>query len=202
MSKPNGNLVLLGLAVFGVGAVVVAAAVSNVVNDDEEVRRIRAAYPASAPVAHRVVALARQIGAKPAWIANVIQFESQWNPQAINAYVESLKPGLGASGLIQFTPTTAAELGTTLGVIRRMGIEDQFTLVERYFMLPRIPRPTSQSDVFMAVFYPPAIGRGPDWLLGSDRGPEYVAKLQRENPGIKTAADYERKALVKAKMVA
>lgn len=200
--KANANTLLVvgGLALLGIGTLVVASAAMGT-DDDGDVKAVVRAYPASAPVAARLVALARTLGARPAWIANVIQFESRWNPQAINQRVEVQTPGTGASGLVQFTTGTAAQLGTSLAKIRAMGMVEQFELVEQYFLLARIPKPlATQADVFMAVFYPRAIGRGPDWLLGSDRGLEYVAKLQADNPGIKTAADYTRKALASARM--
>lgn len=205
-TNPLLPIVVVGtLGALGLGALVVGSVASSTASDPggANAEAIVRAYPEAAPVADRLVALAHSMGAKPEWVANVINYESNWNPRSINKGVEALKPGTGASGLIQFTTTTAAQLGTSLAKIRLMGLVEQFGLVERYFRLARIPKPlTTQADVFMAVFYPEAIGRSPTWLLGSDRGLEYMAKLQRENPGIRTAADYTRKALEHARMAA
>lgn len=153
---------------------------------------ISQAYPAAAPVAARLIALARKLGTKPQYIANVINFESRWNPAIVNQ-------ASGATGLIQFMPTTAKGLGTTTTALAGMNTAQQFAYVEKYFLGVGKKLP-SQIDVFMAVYYPRAIGKSPDWVIGSDRDAEYVAKVQSQNPGIKTIADYAAKALLSAKM--
>jgi hypothetical protein len=141
------------------------------------------AYPGARDVGHAVVALGRRLGVDPAWIANVIQFESRWNPQAVNRFS-------GASGLIQFMPSTAKGLGTTVEEIRRMTAAQQWQYVTAYFSR-FAGRLRSQQDVFMAVFYPAAIGK-PDY--------RFSAKVAAVNPGIFTAADYARKALRVARL--
>ena len=145
---------------------------------------ITRAYPGAASVASQVVSLGRDLGADPAWIANVIQFESRWNPQAVNRFS-------GASGLIQFMPATAKGLGTTVEAIRTMTAAQQWPYVRAYFSRFR-GRLRSQADVFMAVFYPVAVGKGPDY--------RFSAKVSAVNPGIFTAGDYARKALRVARL--
>jgi hypothetical protein len=146
-------------------------------------------------VAGRLVALAHALGVKPEWIANVVQMESGWNVRAVNTQS-------GASGLIQFTTTTARELGTSVDAIRRMNIVDQWTLVERYFtQLPRIPKPLrSQLDVFMAVYYAPAVGRGAGFVIGSEVSAAHANALAAMNNGIRTAQDYYDYAVAHAKL--
>jgi len=61
---------------------------------------ITAAYPKAAPIAQEIIKLARWLETEPAYLANVMNFESGFNPQAINPYS-------GASGLIQFVKPTA-----------------------------------------------------------------------------------------------
>lgn len=147
---------------------------------------IARAYPGAASVASDVVALGAEIGADPAWIANVIQFESSWNPRAVN-------PRSGASGLIQFMPATATALGTTVQAIRQMTAAQQWPFVRAYFARFR-GRLNSQADVFMAVFYPAAIGKGPGYTFSQ--------RVQKANPGIRTAGDYTAKALRRARLSA
>jgi hypothetical protein len=146
--------------------------------------QITHAYPRAASVAKDVVALGRELGVDPAWIANVIQFESGWNPQAVNSKS-------GASGLIQFMPKTASGLGTSVSVIRTMNAKQQWPYVRRYF-LPYRRRLSSQVDVFMAVFYPSAIGKGENY--------RFSARVTKYNPGIFTSGDYVRKALRRARL--
>jgi len=58
-------------------------------------------------------------------IFRVIKGESAFNPQAVN-------PDSGASGLFQFIPKVAEELGTTVEEIRRMNRVQQLELYDRY----------------------------------------------------------------------
>jgi hypothetical protein len=146
--------------------------------------QVSRAYPKARDVSHALVALSGQLGIDPAWMANVIQFESRWNPQAVNR-------STGASGLIQFMPSTAKGLGTTVEAIRRMTAGQQMQYVAAYFRRFR-GKLRSQEDVFMAVFYPAAVGRGASY--------RFPARVTKVNPGIYTAGDYARKALRVAKL--
>lgn len=145
---------------------------------------IAAAYPKAAGVARDLVAVAERLGAPPFALANLIQFESGWNPQAINKTS-------GASGLIQFMPKTAVRLGTTVEAIRKLDAAGQLPLVERY-LAPFKGRLGSQQAVAMAVFYPVAMTWPED--------KPFPAAVQRANPGIATPADYTAKLLRRARL--
>lgn len=170
---------LVGLwALFGgVGAAATGA----------EAVAIAAAYPAMASYAGDIVAVAHRLGIRSAWLANVINFESRGNPQAYNPS--------GATGIIQFISTTARELGTTTDALRGMTGAQQMAFVDRYFRLARIPKPLrSQLDVFMAVYYPAAVGKGPSYA--------FPQSTWAGNPGIRVAGDYYAKAMKGAKLLA
>ena len=145
---------------------------------------IAAAYPKAASVARELVAVAERLGAPPFVLANLIQFESGWNPRAVN-------PTSGASGLIQFMPSTAKRLGTTVEAIRRLDAAGQLPLVERY-LAPFKGRLGSQQAVAMAVFYPVAMTWPED--------KPFPTAVQRANPGIRTPADYVAKLLRRARL--
>lgn len=133
-------------------------------------------YPKLLGVEDLFDAIARRLGADPAMLANLINFESGWNPGAEN-------PASGASGLIQFTPSTARKLGTTVESIRKMSVEAQLPLVERY-LAPYRGKLNSKQGLYMSVFYPKAAAWPP--------GQEFPPAVQRANPGIRTPADYIR----------
>lgn len=75
--------------------------------------------------------------------------------------------GSGATGLIQFMPTTATELGqyrkTTLSTatLAKMTAEDQLTWVYWYFrmQIDRHGPITNLEDCYMAILWPSAIGK-------------------------------------------
>jgi hypothetical protein len=102
-----------------------------------------------------------------------------------------VNPISGASGLIQFMPKTAAGLGTSVEAIRTMGAAEQWPLVRRY-LLPYQGRVADPLDLFLAVFYPAAMGKGAAYAFSQT--------VQRSNPGIITAGDYARLAMRRAKL--
>jgi hypothetical protein len=175
-----------------------AVGTDDIADTVTESAKIAAAYPKMATYADEIVRVAGTLGGgagiKPAWLANAINFESSGNPQAHNPS--------GATGLIQFMDATARELGTTTAALMGMSGRQQMAFVERYFRLNRIPTVRSQLDVFMAIYYPYAIGKGTDYVIGSEKGAQYVAKVQAANPGIKTSGDYYRLAMRNARMAA
>jgi hypothetical protein len=149
----------------------------------DRVQAIAEAYPKAKSFANEIVSTADRLKIDPAWLANVINFESGFSTSIQNRFTK-------ATGLIQFMPSTAARLNTSTDSLKGMNPQQQLVYVEKYFQ-PFIGRMKSQEDVYMAVFYPVAMGN-----------PDYVFKLsvQAVNPGIKTPRDYTAKANRNAKL--
>lgn len=125
----------------------------------------------------------------PDWLYKLIDFESSWNPQAINKKTI-------AAGLIQFMPKTARELGfsDSIDLIKKLPeINDQLEYAVKPYLLKYRPFISPQS-LYMAVFYPAARFWEP-----TKKFPENVT---RYNPGIETPSDYveyvEKKKIVKS----
>lgn len=108
-----------------------------------------------------LVGAAAQIGIDPAWLATIIQFESggSFSPAQKNA------AGSGATGLIQFMPSTAQGLGTSTEALAAMSFADQLGYVVKYFA-PYAARIRSLDDAYLAVLYPAFIGSADDAVLG------------------------------------
>lgn len=100
----------------------------------------------------------------------VMQAECGLNHQAVN-------PTSGASGLIQFMPSTARGLGTTVEAIRQMSPVQQLVYVEKYFENYK-GRMHSVEDIYRVVFYPAAIGKPDDWVFGSQNNTAGVVARQ------------------------
>ena len=107
----------------------------------------------------KVADICNQLNIKPNWLMFVMWFESRLNPQAVN-------PISGATGLIQFMPSTARGLGTTTDVLKRMSNVQQLDYVLAY-LRPYKGRMKRWVDVYLAVFYPKAMGK-PDFVITSD----------------------------------
>lgn len=70
--------------------------------------------------------VARNINCDPADLLGMMQSESGINPKAYNNHG-------GATGLIQFMPSTAQSLGTSTNALLNMSALDQLDYVEKYF---------------------------------------------------------------------
>jgi hypothetical protein len=108
--------------------------------------------------------------------------------------------GSGATGLIQFMPSTAKELGTSTAALARMTAEDQLNYVYKYFRQKIKERGpvTTLEDMYMAILWPAAVGKPATYPLFT-KGIAY-----RQNAGLDSNKDgtvtkYEAAAHVRAK---
>ena len=119
---------------------------------------ITRAYPQTAGWADKIVRAAGTLSIPdPGWLANLMSFESNLKPQARNKVS-------GATGLIQFMPSTAKSLGTSTDALYRMSATQQLPFVIKYLKKMRGRGAYNTSgDLYMAVFYPVAIGKPPTY---------------------------------------
>lgn len=118
------------------------------------------------------------------WIADTLKLSADdlmacmaWESgRTFSASVRNMA-GSGATGLIQFMPSTAKTLGTTTAALAKMSAEDQLNYVYRYFR-PYAGRLTTLSDLYMAILWPSAVGKPDDYVLFSS-GTAY-----RQNAGL------------------
>lgn len=95
------------------------------------------------------------------------------------------KAGSGATGLIQFMPATAKQLGTTTAALAKMRAEDQLNYVWKYFA-PYKGKLKSLSDLYMAILWPKAIGK-PETFVLWEKGA--MPTTYRQNAGLDTNKD-------------
>lgn len=106
--------------------------------------------------------------------------------------------GSGATGLIQFMPATAINLGTTTDALAKMTAEDQLNYVYKYF-LPFKGKLKNLGDIYMAILWPAGVGKPDSYVLWnkSTRPTTY-----RQNAGLdvnKDGAITRAECLVKIK---
>jgi len=114
----------------------------------------------------KVRTIASSLGIEPDWLMAVMDFESGLSTTAKNKYTN-------ATGLIQFMPSTAKSLGTTVEALAAMTNLQQLDYVFKY-LSPYKGRMKSLTDVYLTVFYPAAVGK-PDSFVFSD-------KVKEQNP--------------------
>jgi hypothetical protein len=142
--------------------------------------------PLSDSFLQKVGAIEQRLKMEPGSLLAVMKFETggTFDPGIKN------RAGSGATGLLQFMPSTAKGLGTSTDALAQMSAEDQLEYVERY-LSPYKGKLGTLRDAYMAVLYPKAIGK-PDWYPIFQQGTKAYtqnAGLDRDKKGMVTVAD-------------
>jgi hypothetical protein len=114
----------------------------------------------SAEFRDRVFAIARDLRVDPNYLMAAMAWESA---ETFRPDIKNMA-GSGATGLIQFMPSTAKGLGTTTAKLARMTAVEQLGYVHAYFVPARGLLHTL-SDVYMAILWPKAIGKAESYVL-------------------------------------
>ena len=129
-----------------------------------------------------VLGMAERLQTNADWIVAVMSSESAgtFSPSVRN-------PNGGATGLIQFMPSTAKSMGTTTDALAALTAEEQLAYVERYFF-PFTGKLNSPEDVYMAVFMPVHVGKSPDNVISTAGQKVYEANkgFDRDQDGVIT----------------
>ena len=83
----------------------------------------------------KIADVATRLGIPAVWLADVIAFESGFNPSIDNGY-DPDGDGFGYVGLIQFGKAAAERVGTTPSELKSMDFNTQMEYVYRYLSLP------------------------------------------------------------------
>ena len=67
-----------------------------------------------------------------------------------------------------------------------MSASQQLEYVEKYYS-PYAGKLNSPADLYLATFYPYAIGKSPDFVVGSQISLAEAREIARQNPGIQMA---------------
>lgn len=111
----------------------------------------------SSQFAQKVQTIATRLKIDSNHLMAVMWSESRLNHKAKN-------PTGGATGLIQFMPSTARHLGTSTEELYNMSDLEQLDWVEKFFK-SYAPKCKTFADLYMACFFPLAIGKGDDFVL-------------------------------------
>ncbi len=138
----------------------------------------------------KVRRVSQQLDIPEEWLLAVMDQESQFNPG-----VKNFK-GSGATGLIQFMPMTASELGTTTGELARMDPIRQMDFVYEYLALvrERYGDYKDLTDVYLGILYPKARGADMCYTLFARPGQSYRQNsgLDEDKDGRVTISDVNR----------
>lgn len=108
----------------------------------------------------RVIWVADNLGCDVNYLMACMAWESG---ESFSASIRNAA-GSGATGLIQFMPSTAKALGTTTTKLAAMTPEDQLRYVYYYFK-PYSGRLHNLGDVYMAILWPKGVGQPDHYVL-------------------------------------
>jgi hypothetical protein len=157
---------------------------------------LQIAWGARVSVAFKVklIEISQNLGVDPNYMISAMALETG------ETFSPSVKNPNGATGLIQFTPETAAELGTSVADLSVMTAVEQMDYVEKYFDPYKNLLETIE-DVYMAILWPAAIGKANTWALFSAPSAQYERNsgLDTDKDGCVTKEDAA--AIVRAKLL-
>lgn len=107
----------------------------------------------------KVREVSSNLGIDPNWLMAVMAFETG---RSFKSHTRN--PRSGATGLIQFIPSTAAGLGTSTAALANMTEIQQLDYVEKHFQ-PYKSRIRDLGDTYMAVFMPVGVGKPDSFVL-------------------------------------
>lgn len=123
----------------------------------------------------KVKLIAHNLGIpNPNWLYFVMYFETA---KTLDHTIQS--PATNATGLLQFMPSTSKSLGTTVDKLKAMTNIQQLDYVERYLAYYK-GLFKSFVDLYLAVFFPLAIGKPDDFIIETKRLKASV--IAKQNP--------------------
>jgi len=142
----------------------------------------------------KLIKICANLGVDPNFLMSAMAFESG----------ESFSPSVknkvsGATGLIQFMPSTASGLSTTTAKLAAMTAVDQLDYVEKYFN-PYKGRLNTIEDTYMAILWPKAIGEANSYVCFSSPSKAYDQNAGLDADGDGKVTKAEAAAKVKAKL--
>ncbi len=138
----------------------------------------------------RVIDVAEDLDIPPEWLTAVMYAESKLDPG-----IQNLQ-GSGATGLIQFMPSTAAELGISIERLRRMEAVQQMEYVYLYLQTVRERYGDYESitDLYLGILYPKARGQDYCYTLFARPSESYRQNkgLDKDKDGRVTVSDVDK----------
>lgn len=109
---------------------------------------------------NKVRAISTYLGCDPNHLMACMAWESgeTFSPKVVNM------AGSGATGLIQFMPSTAKDMGVTTAFLASMTAEQQLDYVEEYFK-PYRGKLKTLGDLYMAILWPKGVGKDDSYVL-------------------------------------
>lgn len=126
----------------------------------------------------KVKAISAELGFNPNWLMTVMKSESGLNHRIPNS--------IGCAGLIQFCPPTPQSFGTSVQALIEMSNVEQLDYVYKFYKYHKdntLRGGTFKSafDLYLCTFYPVALTRDDDFVLGSEQSDSWARTVAAQN---------------------
>jgi peptidoglycan hydrolase-like protein with peptidoglycan-binding domain len=125
--------------------------------------------------------VSKKLLVNPNWLVYVMWMESKLETRARNK-------DTNATGLIQFIPSTAKGLGTSVDALYNMTSVEQMDYVYAYYKR-FAGKMNSAEDVYFATFLPIAVGKDDNWVMRTQNAS--AATVAKQNPAVNLNKDSE-----------
>lgn len=139
------------------------------------------------PFLMKLQKIADRLNTQMAWILAVMYRESGVRSDS-HYDVDGIPIGGGLIGFMRSTLKDSRYGGITLEQLLSLSLIDQLDYVELFFR-DYVNKLKSFDDVGLAVFYPYAIGQPDNYIVGSEQGWDYAAKVGKMNSGFDVNKD-------------
>lgn len=140
--------------------------------------------------ANKVREISEMLGVPPEWTMAVMYAESGFDPSILN------RKGSGATGLIQFMPSTALELNVSVERLKRMTALQQLEYVYLYMqnVRDRYGEYETLADFYLAILYPKARRQDYCYTLYATPSQSYKQNsgLDEDKDGRVTVSDIDK----------
>jgi len=116
--------------------------------------------------------VAKRLKVSKSDLLGIMKHESGLNPSAVNPYTR-------ATGLIQFMPSTAKRMGTSVEALKNMSAIEQLDYVEKFYK-PIAGKAKDIGDLYMFTFLPAVVGKPDNYVIGSKGSGKSIYGLSQD----------------------
>lgn len=105
--------------------------------------------------------LANRLKLQPNWLSLIIYKENRGCTKTKNSLTNAV-------GIIQWLPSTAKALGTSVEELSKMSFTEQLEYVEKYLnYVQAVGKINSYEDLYLSIFFPKALGKDDSYIMGT-----------------------------------
>ncbi|TCS41285.1 hypothetical protein [Reinekea marinisedimentorum] len=117
----------------------------------------------------KVIQISNDLNINPNYLMAAMALETGYT------FSPSITNSIGATGLIQFTKTTAKKvLKTTTGDLSQLTAVEQLDYVKKYLVKNKVDKVRNVGDLYLCIFSPAYVGKSEDFILYSSPDNAYL----------------------------